>query len=292
MLYLWIKHNSRIMQTTIIPVIVANLIVSPCLPQPITNHIFLSAKIDDAISGVSAVDAYDSVMRLLCIDKNTFGSAFLHTNNEALTAAHVVKDCGSLVMLAHNGSQIPCTVRAEDDDLDIAVVTLKEAVIAKPLELASEDDVAIGTEVSTWGYPAGYGGVAPLLSVGYLAGLDGVRLEDGNTETRWVVNGAFNSGNSGGPLLRFDTGKVIGIVSSKLAPISPTSRLILDALSKEQTGIVRYTETMADGTKKEVTQGNILASVIDELRAQVQLVIGFAVTAKDIRQFLKANKID
>jgi hypothetical protein len=92
--------------------------------------------------------------------------------------------------------------------------------------------------------------------------------------------------------MRFDKGLVIGIVSSKLAPISPASLLILDYLSKEPAGLITYTEVMSDGTKKIVTQGNILASVIDELRAQVQLVIGYAVTAKDIRQFLKDKKID
>jgi hypothetical protein len=108
-----------------------------------------------------------------------------------------------------------------------------------------------------------------------------------------LLRGAFNSGNSGGPLLKFDTGKVIGIVSSKLSPITHQSLLILDTLNKEQSGIVMYTETMADGTKKVVTQGNLLASVIiDELRGRVQLVLGYAVMAKDIKQFLKVNNLD
>jgi S1-C subfamily serine protease len=148
MIALPINPSVRIAHAVITPIVAMYFTVIPCLAQSTNDHIFLSARIDDALSGVGARDAYDSVMRLFCTDKNTFGSAFLHTKNEAITAAHVVKDCTKLVILAHDGTQIPCTVRASDDDLDIAVVTLQTAVDAAPLKLAADDDVAIGTEVS------------------------------------------------------------------------------------------------------------------------------------------------
>jgi S1-C subfamily serine protease len=257
-----------------------------------SNHVLLSAPIDPTFSGKEGSSAYDSVMRLFCINNGTYGSAFIYNNNSAITAAHVVKGCSPLILLTHSGEQIPCTIHATDDEIDIAVVTLSKAVTGiEPLDIYDGDDVKIGTEVSTWGYPAGYAGIAPLLSIGYLAGLDGIHLDNGKTEARWIVNGAFNSGNSGGPLLQFDTGKVIGIVSSKLAPISTRVKQIIDVLNKEPNGFM-YTETLPDGTKKQVSQANLIAIVMEELRGQVQLVIGYAVTTKDLRKFLQDNKVD
>jgi S1-C subfamily serine protease len=257
-----------------------------CIPSrgdDLSNHILLSAPIDATISGKAGDAAYDSVMRLFCINNNTFGSAFIYNKNTAITAAHVVKGCSPLTLLTHAGTAIPCTVRAADDDLDIAVVTLsKDVPDIKPLSISDTDDVKIGTEVSTWGYPAGYGGIGPLLSVGYLAGLDGIRLENGKNEARWVVNAAFNSGNSGGPLLKFDTGEVIGVVSSKLAPLSATAISILNVLENQKSGF-QYNATTPDGKIKSYSEGQIVGEVLGELRGQIQLVIGYAVTAKDLR---------
>ena len=53
---------------------------------------------------------------------------------------------------------------------------------------------------------------------------------------QWVVNAAFNRGNSGGPVVLIETGEVIGVVSSKLAPISPTAKSALDALEQQKSG--------------------------------------------------------
>src|SRR5277367_4621906 len=92
----------------------------------LSNHILLSAPIDPTLSGKEGDAAYDSVMRLYCINNNTFGSAFIYNKNTAITAAHVVKGCSPLILLTHSGEQIPCAIRATDDDIDIAVVTLSK----------------------------------------------------------------------------------------------------------------------------------------------------------------------
>jgi hypothetical protein len=123
-----------------------------------------------------------------------------------------------------------------------------------------------------------------MLSVGYLAALDAHMIQ-GRQITRWVVNAAFNSGNSGGPLLLIETGEVLGVVSSKLAPISPFAQQALEVMHTNNTGVC-YTQTLPDGSKRDLVEGQIVAMILDELRAQVQLVIGYAVVLDDLRAFL------
>lgn len=120
--------------------------------------------------------------------------------------------------------------------------------------------------------------------------MEAAKLPNGQIVKRWVVNAAFNRGNSGGPLLLIETGKVIGVVSSKLAPISPNAKSALDALNKQRSGIT-YEATRPDGPKLTVTKGQIIGMVLTELRNQVQLVIGKAVLVEDIRNFLKGQGI-
>lgn len=133
-------------------------------------------------------------------------------------------------------------------------------------------------------------GATPLLSVGYVAGIDSRKTKSGGTVNSWIINAAFNSGNSGGPLLNSKTGRVIGVVSSKLAPISPGAQSALKALGKQKSGIV-YPAKRRDGTVVEVTQGQIIGMILKELRQQVQLVIGRATLLGDLKAFLRANDI-
>ena len=116
----------------------------------------------------------------------------------------------------------------------------------------------------------------PLLSVGYLSGVDQVKGEFGLSPPRWVVNGAFNSGNSGGPVISTEEASVIGIVSSKLAPIPKDVEDALNALRSSRT-ILMYKRRHPDGTLEDLSEGQIVAEVLHYLRSQTQLVVGYAV---------------
>lgn len=141
--------------------------------------------------------------------------------------------------------------------------------------------------MTTWGFPEGYSGRIPLLSVGYLSGFEAYRSTSWGVLRKWVVNAAFNRGNSGGPLLNIETGEVIGVVSSKLAPISQSAKSALEALSNQTSGFV-YTATLPDGSQRNYSEGQVIAQVLSELRAQVQLVIGKAVMLGDLRRYLES----
>ena len=251
----------------------------------------VSAPIEADSAGKSGATAMQSVMRVLCPKEGTSGTGFLHKSRRIITAAHVVSGCSQIVVLASTGEPVSATVTATDVDLDLAILDSTPPLKAKPLEVSKKTEIAIGSQVSTWGFPGGYGGRAPLLSVGYLAGQQALKQQSGMIITQWVVNAAFNSGNSGGPLIDVDSGDVVGVVSSKLAPISPNVNRALEALENQKSGFT-YSATRPDGTKISVSEGQVIGMVLKELRSQVQLVIGQAVLLDDLRRFLKAHGVE
>jgi S1-C subfamily serine protease len=180
---------------------------------------------------------------------------------------------------------------ASDADLDVAILEPTFPIDAEALHISINDDLKIGAQVSTWGFPGGYTGLNPMLSVGYLSGIQAIKPIDNKIEKQWVVNAAFNRGNSGGPLLLVETGEVIGIVSSKAAPFSLESKLALQALKGFNAGFI-YTESRSDGTKVTLTEAQVVGMVLEDLQNQVQLVIGNAVRSEDLRVYLRSLNID
>lgn len=255
------------------------------------NNVPTSAPIDTDSAGRLGDIATHAVIRLLCLERNEVGTGFLHKSGNLITADHVVRGCAKPQMVLPNGTLADVTIIATDQDHDLALVKPGTPINMKPLEIAQTDDFKIGTQVSTWGFPGGYNGLSPMLSVGYLAGIDAYKTGTGKIIRKWVVNAAFNGGNSGGPLIHIETGVVFGVVSSKLAPITQETAQILALLEKQNSGFT-YTGTTADGKQITLTEGQLIGKVLNELRSQVQLVIGQAVLREDLIAFLKANKID
>lgn len=250
-----------------------------------------AAQIDTDSAGRLGDVAIHAVIRLVCLERGEIGTGFLQKSGNLITAEHVVRGCNKPQMVLPNGLLSDVSVIAMDQDYDLAVVKPSAPVQAKPLEIASSNDFKIGTQVSTWGFPGGYRGLSPMLSVGYLAGIDAYKTASGKIIRKWVVNAAFNAGNSGGPLIHIETGAVFGVVSSKLAPISRETAEILSFLENQNSGF-GVSVTTTDGKTIEVTEAQLIGKVLNELRRQVQLVIGQAVLRDDLIAFLKANKID
>jgi len=245
----------------------------------------VAAPIDSDSAGRGGAVATQACMRVVCQSTNSVGTGFLHSSGLVITAEHVIRGCSTPVLVLSNLSQFNATVVAVDPVLDLALVRPSTPINAPPLSLSTATGFSIGAHVSTWGYPGGYTGAAPMLSAGYLAAMD-AHLVSGQQITRWVVNAAFNAGNSGGPLLLIETGEVIGVVSSKLAPISPYAQSALTALEGQMSGFM-YTATRPDGTTENVSEGRVIALILNELRSQVQLVIGYAVLLDDLRDRLR-----
>ncbi len=250
----------------------------------------VAAPIHSESAGLTGNVANQSVVRVACPEQNSIGSGFLHRSGHILTAEHVVHGCKEAILFTSSGAQLKATVKAVDVDSDIALLWPVMPMLKPSLPLSSMENIAIGAQVVTWGFPIGYLGLRPLLGVGYLAGDQMVQTPSGKFSGRFVVNAAFNSGNSGGPLIHIETGTVIGIVSSKLAPMSGDALSALEALQKQKSGFT-YEATRPDGTKSVYSEGQIVGMVLLDLRKQVQLVIGMATPVAAIREFFSANAI-
>jgi len=184
----------------------------------------------------------------------SFGSGFLLNDGVLITNAHVVNGCAghTLLGVSTSNAQIAFSKTIIDPVRDLAIL-----VPSVPLDggyvLAVEDSPEPGTRVDTWGYPFGYNGTSPLLSVGYVAGYRN-SLDNGGSVKHIVVNGAFNHGNSGGPLL-----------------------------------VSVFTLHHHDGTTENIVDSQVTSMVLDEFYQKTQIDIGEAIAASELKQFLQEH---
>ncbi|MGU7780474.1 S1 family peptidase [Burkholderia sp. PU8-34] len=236
-----------------------------------------------------------AVFRIICNDKRVMGTGFLHNSGDLITADHVVSGCQHIVFLQPDGSGgalvVGATIVAEDQELDLALLKPVTPLPDTPLALSPVVAPAPGSLVTTWGFPGGYGGVDPIVSVGYFSGSDLAPTPSGKQVKQWVVNAAFNHGNSGGPLIDAETGAVIGVVDNKIVPLSSSTLAALNAMSNNKFGMM-YAGTQPDGKTVQISEAQVAAQVLFDLASQVQLVIGRAVPSTTVRDFLKAHGID
>lgn len=222
-----------------------------------------------------------SVFRVICPPAERFGTGWVHRSGRMITAAHVVAACKpeQLEIWSHSNVKLSALSVVMDEVRDLAMVTLKEQWPGG-LDASGSGEQLVGDVAVAWGYPWGYLGIEPLLTVGYLAGLGGVPIPGPFPQKivgRLFVNAAFNAGNSGGPLIDVESKKVIGVVHAKLAPIPQLAEEALRALTSVRSGVM-YTAENPQGQKKQFTEGQIVAMVLHHLRGQTQLVVGMAVT--------------
>lgn len=264
------------------------------------DNIQTHAPMTTDLAGSGGAVAIPSVFKIICPSKNKTGTGFLHKSGNIITAAHVIEGCApsEIMIIGSKGLHVGANGKPNgiakpviDADLDLAFFTPVDKINTQALSISINDDHIIGAQVSTWGFPEGYNSSAPLLSSGYIAGVDQVPINKDKRVRRMVINAAFNLGNSGGPLLEIETGTVIGVVISKLAPLPPDIESALAVLKKDKR-IIMFEKTYADGTKEKKSEAQLLEEVIQYLRSQTQLVIGHAVMTSDLKGFLKSNKIE
>ncbi len=118
----------------------------------------------------------------------------------------------------HNGKEYKATFVAGDTRSDLAVIKIDEKVSnLKPATFGDSNDVLVGEQVITVGYPSSYGDSATLTH-GIISAVDRrVTSTTTNYASSFLQTDAvINPGNSGGALANM-YGQVVGITSSKLA---------------------------------------------------------------------------
>ncbi len=242
----------------------------------------------DAV-GDSGRLAVQSVYMLTCRKTQMKGTGFLIKQGHVVTNWHVVQgnSIDEIQGISNSGTKIDFSRCAMDPARDLAALTPAK-VVEGGLTIAEKCDIRVGTQLATWGYPLGYNGPAPLLSVGYLSGFnDSPPYEQTKTAVKHlVVNGAFNPGNSGGPLFISGSNEVIGVVVSKHAPITPFVRSAIQALADNQSGIV-FTTSDGQGKNQSFVESQVVAEILLYFRQLTQVMIGEAVAASELIEFLK-----
>jgi S1-C subfamily serine protease len=178
-----------------------------------------TAEIPTSVDSALVLDAAGPEQRkslgaiyLIVCPGGSAGTGFLLESGVIVTNAHVVGTCDheNLVGITAENHQIRFRRVITDAHRDLSLL-IPSNTLKGGLKLANKDSPVPGTTVSTWGYPLLYNGVSPLLSVGYVSGYR-KDMSNGSTVKHIVVNGAFNHGNSGGPLLVAHSNEVIGVV--------------------------------------------------------------------------------
>jgi S1-C subfamily serine protease len=271
-------------------VVIAFVGMRPCFEAGGASEIPIAAPMTTELAGQVADVAIPSVFRIICTASNSSGTGFLHKSGVIVTADHVIKGStmNDIAVVTFAGQRLHITNILHDASLHLAVLMPTEKLTGRCLHISTNANIKIGMQVSTWGFHEGYRGLTPLLTCGYISGKD---FPSRNEIPRIVVNAAFNRGNSGGPLVEIENGTVIGVVCSKLAPLPREIELRLEALKKNKFGL-QYTERKPDGATEELSEGQLVEDVLQYLRSQTQLVVGYACFGDHLSQFLKANGID
>src|SRR5207244_313451 len=175
-------------------------------------------------------NAVKSVLLLVCSKTNMKGIAFLLKSGTLVSNEHVVRGCNAAELWAQSpiGRRIAFSRMIVDTERDLAILRPTER-LEGGLELGLNADPPLKAQVSTWGYPLSYEGYAPVLSMGYVAGYNPSRVGS-RTVKHLIVNGAFNPGNSGGPVFAGEDNKVVGIVVTKWTLFSPLADTVITGL--------------------------------------------------------------
>jgi S1-C subfamily serine protease len=244
-------------------------------------------------AGPTQRSSISSVFLLVCPATQSKGSSFLLASGFVVSNEHVVRGCDAATLFATTpqGRQIKFSKIVVDPDRDLAVLRPTERLTGG-LTLAPEAPLKLGAGVTAWGFPLIYNGPAPLLSVGYVAGFNAVKL--GNRTVRHiVVNGAFNPGNSGGPVFLANDDKVVGIVVWKLIAFSNDVPVIIESFRKPNVSLSSaLVQTMPDGSTRSVSQQEAIAIVLEEFYRKVQVFIGEAISVSELRAFLAEKSAD
>lgn len=155
----------------------------------------------DALVAVLPADAAEVDMA------PTLGTAFAFGGSQTLlTSAHVVAGRERLLLMTRSGRLVGASVVGRDVRTDLALIRPDQPLGLRPLTLARNSRVALGTKVWALGHPLGR---RFSVSRGIVGGLD--RFYDTRVPIGFIQHdAALNPGNSGGPLVTSD-GRVLGI---------------------------------------------------------------------------------
>lgn len=139
------------------------------------------------------------------------GSGFLYNDRgDIITNAHVIQEMDSIYVRTANAQLYPAAVVGMSEETDIAVIRVPQLANTDYLPL-SEEIADIGEEIIALGSPHGFQNTVTL---GIISGTERDFQVDGfDYSNVYQISAQITHGNSGGPLIKRETGEIIGINS-------------------------------------------------------------------------------
>ncbi|MBP1968273.1 hypothetical protein J2Z83_000365 [Virgibacillus natechei] len=140
------------------------------------------------------------------------GSGFLYNEKgDIITNAHVINDAEMIYVRTANARIYPAAVVGIGEENDIAVIRVPQ-LAGQDFSPVEDDSFAeIGDEVIALGSPHGFQNTVTL---GIISGTERNFTVDGYDYSNvYQISAPITHGNSGGPLINRNTGKIIGINS-------------------------------------------------------------------------------
>jgi S1-C subfamily serine protease len=263
------KHLSVRLFVSLV-LLLACVLTASLAQEPVESSVPVATQWTLDAAGVTQRNSIKSVYMMVCPASQKKGTGFLIESGSIVTNEHVVNGCTAANMEAYpsTGGKVLFSDMTVDADRDLAVLRPKQKLTGG-LALGSEKALRLGQSVTTWGYPLIYSGPAPILSVGYAAGFNAAKVKTKAGGERVVkhivVNGAFNPGNSGGPVFVANDNKVVGVVVWKMRILSQTVPTVIQGFKKgpgvRTSGT--FSMTAADGTQRRITDQEATAMVLN-----------------------------
>lgn len=141
------------------------------------------------------------------------GSGFLYNSRgDIVTNAHVINDAISIKVTMSNAETYPAAIVGVSDQQDIAVIRVPQLINHQPIELERNQHYLPGSEIIAVGSPLGFHNT---VTIGIISGVDrSFKIDGYDYENVYQISANITHGNSGGPLIDAESGKVIGINSA------------------------------------------------------------------------------
>ncbi|WHX26997.1 trypsin-like peptidase domain-containing protein [Virgibacillus halodenitrificans] len=221
-------------------------------------------------------------------DFNTItGSGFLFNDKgDIITNAHVIRDADVLYVRTANAQIYPAAVVGIGEEKDVAVIRVPQ-LADQNLNVEENSTVEIGDEVIALGSPHGFQNTVTL---GIISGTDRNFSVDGfDYENVYQISAQITHGNSGGPLIDRETGKVIGINS-----VGTEDGLIGFSIPMNEvlSDINKWSNEMQNTQLDFTTTADIIRSQNDEQFVQdAEYLIEYFLDSVNIRDYINAYSL-
>ncbi len=229
-----------------------------------------------------------SVVRILVVIQKdgrsiptVLGSGFVvGPDGLVATAAHVIEGMPPQAILVvpadiHTFSpeSARMTIVSVDQRNDVAILRSEASKSRKPLQLEGTANVLVGEDALVFGFPLGN----PVLTVA--KGMVAAKTTRSPSETQLLkLDASVNKGNSGGPVVRIATGRVIGLASLKEGSLQER----LQKLMRE-----KPTASISIGGNDPI---ELIKFVVQDMETNLQLGLGYAVASEHLSSLLATKK--